>query len=152
MWHILWCLTRDRWASHHPGSTVMSNVCEWYQHTLGYSVCRLIWILWGLIGQLVCAPSWVGVEWACLRSRCNQQYYLYNMRGLTGFGLMLFHPNIIILWLGIIGLGWELVMLLHMQFLCWILWLYLLTLQMCCDVFIASVLLWCTPSYSPMGS
>ena len=37
------------------------------------------------------------------------------MRGLTGLGLVLFHPNIIILWLGIIGLGWKLVMLLHMQ-------------------------------------
>ena len=27
------------------------------------------------------------------------------MRGLTGLGLVWFHPNIIILWLGIIGLG-----------------------------------------------
>ena len=38
-------------------------------------------------------------EWTCLRSRCSHQYYFYHMRGLTGLGLVLFHPNIILLWI-----------------------------------------------------
>ena len=51
-----------------------------------------------------------------MRNRFIHQYYLYNMRELTGLVLVWFHPNIIILWLGIIELGWELVISLHMQF------------------------------------
>ena len=54
----------------------------------------------------------------CLRSRCSHQYYLFNRRGLSGFGLVLFHPNIIILSRGIriIGMGMGTCdLLLHMQ-------------------------------------
>ena len=59
------------------------------------------------------------------------------MRGLTGFELVLFHPNTIKLWLGIIGLGCELVMLLlHMRNAMLDPLLYLLMLQMYGDIFI----------------
>ena len=104
MWHIYDCLYRDRWASHCLGSTVKRNVCESgvQPQILGLQTDMNPE---GTVRPTVCAPSWVWVEWACLRSRLNHQYYLYNMRGLTGLGLVLFHPNIIILWLGIIGFG-----------------------------------------------
>ena len=74
----------------------------------------------GLSANSLC-PSVKGFVWACLRSRFNHRYYLYHLRGLTGLGLVLFHPNIIILWLihNWIGVG-ELVIDLHMQMLCWI--------------------------------
>ena len=98
MWHILWCLTRDRWASHRLGSTVKRNVCvsDIQPQILGLQADMNYE---GTISPIVCASSWIWVEWAYLRSRLNHQYYLYNMRGLTGLVLVLFHPNIIILWL-----------------------------------------------------
>ena len=93
----LCCLTRDRWASHRLGSMVKRNVCESdvQPQILGLQADMNSE---GTIRPIVCAPSWVWVEWACLCSRLNHQYYLYNLRGLTGLGLVLFHPNIIILW------------------------------------------------------
>ena len=66
---------------------------------------------------------------------------------------MLFHPNIIILWLfhNWIGVG-ELVVDLHMQMAMFGSLFIIAYIAIVCDLLItASVCSWCTPSYSDIG-
>ena len=151
MWHIYDCLYRDRWASHRPGSTVKRNVCESdvQPQILGCSRYES----WGGCWPTACAPSIVWLVWACLRTGLTTVYYLYHLRGLTGLGLVLFHPNIIILWLyhNWIGVG-ELVVDLHMQMAMFGSMFVISYIAIGCDLLICKCLLLVHPWLTKQGS
>ena len=110
MWHIYDCLYRDRWALASLWDPGIKRICASVVTT---SDARLQPIgSWGGCWPTACAPPSKGFVWACCAAGLTTVYYLYHLRGLTGFGLVLFHPNIIILWLSHnwIGVG-ELMML-----------------------------------------
>ena len=130
MWHIYDCLYRDRWASHRLGSTVKRNVCE---SDVQPQILSCSWYeSWGGCWPTACAPPSKGFVWACCAAGLTTVYYLYHLRGLTGLGLVLFHPNIIILWqmhnwIGVWGTcGWFYIR----KWLCLDPCLWLLTLQL----------------------